>query len=246
MRFPHEVQVGQKIGVLGMVGADLAFIEEGAGGADLDALAAASATGRAPVLMQVGDDGAVDSSAHNVPNVRAFDLGADTNAAGAEDAAVVVEGEALVRGIDGELRVAIGQPYMGETLLLGESLELAVAIGDADRADVVALGKEKFEDVAAIFLKAFGIGEHLHAFEDGGDTGWQQLGGAGDLNHADAACADITEAVEMAEGGYFDVVLASDFEDGLPAAAADFVAVDGESFDVDGVVHATTSWPAFW
>ena len=151
-----------------------------------------------------------------------------------------------MRGIDGELGVAIGQAHVSEALLLGESLELAMAVGDADRAYMIALGEEQFEDVAAILLKAFGVGEDVHAFKDGSDAGREQLAGAGDFDQADAACADITEAVEMAEGGYFDVVLASDFEDGLPAAAADFVAVDGESFDVDGVVHATTSWPAFW
>ena len=46
---PSYVQVGQKIGVLGVVGADLALVEQRAGRADLDAFAAARAGGLAPV-----------------------------------------------------------------------------------------------------------------------------------------------------------------------------------------------------
>ena len=106
---------------------------------------------------------------------------------------------------------------------------------------MIALGEEQFEDVAAILLKAFGVGEDVHAFKDGSDAGREQLAGAGDFDQADAACADIAEAIEMAEGGDVDVVLTGDFEDGLTPAAADLMAVDGKSFDVDGVGHAITS-----
>ena len=45
----------------------------------------------------------------HVPGVRALDLVADPDAARAEDAAVVVDGEALVRGVDRQLRVPVGQ-----------------------------------------------------------------------------------------------------------------------------------------
>ena len=78
----------------------LALVEERAGRADLDALAALGAgLGRAPRLVQVGDDAGVAAAAGDVPGVRAFDLPADAHAAGAEDAAVVVHAEALVRGV---------------------------------------------------------------------------------------------------------------------------------------------------
>jgi hypothetical protein len=173
--------------------------------------------------------------------VRAFDLSADADTAGAEDAAVVVESEALVRCIDGELGVAIGQTHVSEALLLGESLEFAMAVGDADGADVVALSEEKLKDVAAIFLKAFGVGLDIHAFEDSGDAGRKQLVGAGNLDHAETASADVAEAIEMAECRDLDVVFASDLQDGLSAATTDCLAVDDESFDVDGVGHASTS-----
>jgi hypothetical protein len=50
----------------------------------------------------------LDAAAHHVPGVRAFDLVADPDAARAEDAAVVIDHEALVRGVKGELRIAVG------------------------------------------------------------------------------------------------------------------------------------------
>jgi hypothetical protein len=96
LRFPHQVQPGQKFGILGVIGADFAFVEEGAGWTDLDALAAASAGGFAPGLMEIGDDERVDAAPHDVPDMRAFNFSAYANAAGAEDAAILVEGEALV------------------------------------------------------------------------------------------------------------------------------------------------------
>ena len=49
--------------------------------------------------VQIGDDAAVDAAAHHVPGVRAFDLIAHAHAAGAQDAAVVVEDESVVRGV---------------------------------------------------------------------------------------------------------------------------------------------------
>ena len=110
--------------------------------------------GASPVLMQIGDDDGVDAAAHHVPDVGAFDLRADAHAAGAEDAAVVVDGEALVGGVDGELGVAIGQADVGQALLLGQGLQFAMAVGDADRADVIALGEEQLEDGAAVLAGA--------------------------------------------------------------------------------------------
>ena len=106
--------------------------------------------GFAPLLVEIGDDDGVDAAAHHVPDVRAFNLSADADAAGAEDAAVVVDGEALVRGVDGELGVAIGQADVGQALLLRQGLQFAMAVGDADGADVVALGEEQLENGAAM------------------------------------------------------------------------------------------------
>ena len=76
----------------------------------------------------------------------------------------MIEGEPLVRGVDIQFGVAIGQPDVGQALLLAERLQLAVAVGDADRADTVALGELKFEDRAAMLLQALGVGRDFHSF----------------------------------------------------------------------------------
>src|SRR5208282_5791348 len=103
-----------------------------------------------PILMQIGDDQRVDAAAHDIPNMRALNFGADTHAASAQDAAVVVEGEPFVRGVNAELGVAIRKANMGQALLLAEGLQFAVAVGDANRADMVALGEEQFQNRAAM------------------------------------------------------------------------------------------------
>ncbi len=158
--------------------------------------------------------------------MRAFNLGADAHAAGAENAAVVVGGEALVRGIHGQRGVAIGQADMGQALLLRKGLQFAVAVGDADRADVVALGEEQFENGAAMLFEPLGVGGDLHALVDGGHAGGQELVAALDLHQAKAAGADVAQAVQMAEGGNVDVVFPRHFEDGLAGAGAHFLPVD--------------------
>src|SRR5271165_4983492 len=114
-----------------MVGADLALVEQSAGGADLDAFSAACAGRFSPWLIEVGDDHGVNAAAHHIPDVRALNLGADADAAGAEDAAIVVERETFVRSIDGQRGVAIGQLDVRDTLLLAERLQFAVAVGNA-------------------------------------------------------------------------------------------------------------------
>ena len=106
--------------------------------------------------MQIGDDDGVDAAAHHIPDVRAFNLRADAHAARAQNAAVVVDGEALVRGIHGQRGIAIGQADVGQALLLRQRLQFAVAVGDADRADVIALGEEQLENHAAMLLQPLG------------------------------------------------------------------------------------------
>ena len=108
-------------------------------------------------LVQVRDDHGVDAAAHHVPYVRAFDLGADTHAARAEDAAIVIDGEALMRCVDRQFGIAVRQAHMRQALLLRQGLQLAMAVRDTDRADMVALGKEQFENRAAMLLEPLGL-----------------------------------------------------------------------------------------
>ena len=45
-----------------------------------------------------------------------------------------------------QLGIAVGIVDVRDAELLRQRLQLAVAVGDADRADVVALGEQQFED----------------------------------------------------------------------------------------------------
>ena len=62
---------------------------------------------------------------------------------------------------------------MPETLR--QRLQIAVAVRHADRADVIALGEEQFQDHAAVVGQPLGVGRDLHAFFHPGDAGGKQL-----------------------------------------------------------------------
>ena len=102
-RRSSQVRQERPVASLLPLGDRSALLEERAGRADLDALAAAGAGRRlAPRRPHVGDDAGVDAAAHHVPGVRALDLVADADAARAHDAAVVVDGEQRVAGVDAD------------------------------------------------------------------------------------------------------------------------------------------------
>ena len=111
--------------------------------------------------------------------------------------------------VHAEERVGVVHAPLGEAvvvadvvhaLAVGEGLEFAVAVGDADGADVVALGEEQLEGHAAVFAQALAVGLDVHALGDLGGAGGQELGDAGDFDQAEAAGADVVDAVQMAEG----------------------------------------------
>ena len=75
----------------------LPFSNSAPGRADVHALAATcAAIGRAPGLCEVGDDLSIGPPPHDIPGVCPLDLVADADAARAQDAAVVIDGESLV------------------------------------------------------------------------------------------------------------------------------------------------------
>ena len=64
-------------------------------GACLNAFATAGAVARmAPIILEVGDEAGVDAARGDLPNMRSLDLSANPDAAGTEDAPVVIENEA--------------------------------------------------------------------------------------------------------------------------------------------------------
>ena len=74
------------------------------------------------------DDARSGAAAEDVPGVGALDFVADAHAAGAQNAAVVVDAEALVAGIDGKRRKLVAQADVIDAQALGEVLQFAGAV----------------------------------------------------------------------------------------------------------------------
>ena len=218
--------------LLAPLGDRAALLEQRAGRTDLDALAAARAGRRlAPRRAHVGHDPLVDARAHDAPGVGALDLAADPHAADAHDAAVVVDREERMDGVDADRRVDDRQLEVVDLQVLGEVLELAVVVGDADRADVVALEEQHLGDRPAVLDELLGGRRDLHALGDGGRAGRGELGRAGDLDDAQPARARVGQPVEVAHRRDVDAVLGGDREDRLAVVPGHVGAVDPERVD---------------
>ena len=126
-------------------------------------------------LVQVGDQPGVDASPHDVPGVRPLDLVAHPHAARTQDAAVMVEGEAVMRGVDRDLRVQVRHADVIDAEPHGQVLQLAVPVDHADRADVVALAEQELQDQLAIAVEPLGVHGDLHALFHLRHAGGQQL-----------------------------------------------------------------------
>jgi hypothetical protein len=149
----------------------------------------------------------------------------------------VVDGEQGVAGVHPHPGVDRRQLQVGNAQPGRQVLELAVVVGHAHRADVVALHEQHLDDGAAVAGKPLGVGDHLHALLDRGHAGRQQLARALDLDHAQAAGADVAEAVQVAQGRDLDAVLGGDLQDRLALGAGDVGAGDLQGVDT----HLTTS-----
>ncbi len=156
----------------------------------------------------------------------ALDFVAGTDAAGAEDAAVMVEDEGWVGGVDVVLGVEVGEADVGDADLIGEVLEFAVAVGDADGADMVSFGEEELDDHFPVEPEFFGIGEDDLVWGDWGGAGGEEFGGADDFDDTESTGADFGDAFEGAEGGDLDVIFSADIEDGAAGFDFEFPAVD--------------------
>ena len=206
-----------------------AFFRERAGGAGLDAFAAAGAVARvAPVVFEIADDAGVDAARGDLPHMRSFHLSADPDAAGAEDAAIVIEDKARVAHVHGQARVVVGIAHVGDAERLRHGLQFAVAVRDAGGADVVALDEQQLDGHAAILRELCRRGLDGHAVLDGRGAGGQQAVGSGELDHADAACADCAEALEIAERGNLLAVGAGRFKNGVALVRGDQLTINAD------------------
>ena len=170
-----------------------------------------------------------DAAARDVPDVRALDLGADANAPRAQHAAVVVEHEARVRGVDREPREVVRVADVGDAVVLCERLQLAVAARDAHGADVVPLGEEQLEGDLPVGLELRGAGRRPPVPPPPGVVqAGSSRADARDLDHAQAARADRAQALHVAEGRDVLVVGPRHLEDRLAGGRRDDLAVDAD------------------
>ena len=106
-------------------------------------------------------------------------------------------------------------------------LQLTVAIHDTDGADMVALGKEQFQNHLAIFDQSRRMGIDHHALLHRGDTGGKEFIAPGHLDHAEPARAPITQPLQVTERGDLDLLLAQYFQHRLTFPCADQFTIDG-------------------
>ncbi len=166
----------------------------------MDALAATSAGfGRTPGFCQVGDDQRLNAAAHDVPGMGAFNFIAYPHAPGAEHAPVVIDREAVMRGIHFQIRIAIAKVNVRDIEFLSERLQFAVPVRDANRANMIALREKQLENGATVALQALRAGSHFHAFLDQGDTGRQEFVRALHLDQAQAASTCAGEPFQVAQ-----------------------------------------------
>ena len=90
----------------------------------------------------------------------AFNFITYPHAPGAKHAPVVIDREAVVRGIHFKIRIAIAKVNVRDIEFLGKRLQFAVTVRDANRANMIALREKQLEDGATVALQALGGGSH--------------------------------------------------------------------------------------
>ena len=153
--------------------------------------------------------------------MRPLNLIANPHAAQAEDTAVMIDGEAAVRGIDGQLRIKIIVMDMGDPEFHRQVLQLAVAVRHTHGTDMVTLGKQQFENLPAVIDDPRGIGYDHHILAGKGDAGGEQLGNTLHLDNTQAAGSALRQAIKMTEGRNGYVVLPGNFKNGFILAGTD-------------------------
>ena len=227
----HPVQFFGGQGLRGLTdgdrGADRNFVGERAGGAGNHAFAAGDASGIAHRRVEIKSNAGGVAFAHAAEDEIVFDLVATTDAAVAEDAGVVFDGD----GEGGIVGTAGGgaarKAWSADASLLGESLEFAVCgtlLAGARRGMV---GHQEFEQGLARGENFFGVDADFHARLDRSDARGAEDAGAG-VNDTETADADRSLGLQVAQSRNRDAVEASGVEDGGAGGNLDGLAVDGE------------------
>src|SRR5512138_2139246 len=133
-------------------------------------------------------------------------LVAGPHAAGTEDAAHMVHAEAPVTGIQREAGKEVAIADMIDAKACGQALELAMAVYHADRADVITLGQQQFDDLTPVAPQPFRIGCHHHPLFCRCYAGGLWLFPPRDLHHAESAPSPGSESFKVTEGGEIEPV----------------------------------------
>src|SRR5208337_2860205 len=124
----------------------------------------------------------MDAAPADVPRVRALDFMANSHAARTQDAAMVIETEALMARVCRELGKLVTQPHVIDAELYSKILQLAISVGNAHRAHMIALGQQQLDNQLAMRREARRVGAHNHAFFHRHEAGGLQILLALDLN----------------------------------------------------------------
>ncbi len=155
-------------------------------------------------------------------------------------------------GVDEVLRLLPLEAAVGDLDLLAELLELAVLVPVAGEAVARVVGEHQLVEDLARLLHARGVRLHDHPLADRDRAGGLEAPHPLDLDDADAAGADLVDALEVAEVGDLDAVVLGGLEDRPVALGPHGPAVDDE---VNGVRHgllptagrsAGSAWPRRW
>ena len=102
----------------------------------------------------------------------------------------------------------IGNAHMVHAQPLRQRLQLTMPVGDTNRADVIAFGKQQFEQSCGDIVSSRSeLRGHFHAFFHSGHARGQQLVDALDFDQAQTARANLREALQVAERGNEYIVL---------------------------------------
>jgi len=95
----------------------------------MHALAAAgTGFGRPPRLVQVRHYMRSDAAAHYIPRVCALDFIANPDTARTQNAPIVIDYEAIMRGVNSFFRIAVGKMDMSDAQLLCHRLQFAMSV----------------------------------------------------------------------------------------------------------------------
>ena len=210
----HDDVLGRVVDGLDHV-VDAGLLIQRAGGAHGDALAAGDAGGLAQAHLEGAGDVGGKAALVGADDADALGLFAGGDAAAAEDALGVVA-DHVDRGLV-ELRrvlLALEGGLALHAVLAAQGLQLAFAGAHAAQAGAVVVREQQLEGSLAVLHDLGRVGEDLHVGGDGVDAGGAQTAGALDLDHADAAGADLVDLLEVAKRGDGNAGFSGSLEDG--------------------------------